>query len=698
MATRQSAALNQQAGSVIYTEAAVTAMLQSLLAQQVSQQSFPAMLSSQAEHFRRLMDQLPQIQASQIEWREPLREAVNGIRSGAFGDADGRLIAVFQSALEIPVTTTSQRTQRNQMVAGLTALRADLAVVRFQLDGASHLYEDAAEMFSDEAAIEPAAWLLESALMAYQAQDSPRALALLGRVVEVSARQIDRRSPFSEWRLLKWIGEVQSTVVQKMAGNQTEALRHFGDALHTEEGLEPLSLSSPEHAYLRWNVRNAALEIYLSQNDIGAARRMLPQMLQIGRAMVKEQGDEPSALEALWASQLMSADMDRFEGQGSKAVLGFTEALGSARRLVERREGSRESLSALRQSLQMFFNLPEETLPAADALTYGREWQRVANKIVQLEPEHLESRRALWDSHKNLIAIQVRMGNPGHALDDAASLLNIAQEMVDDAPGSVQALQALLLSHEDIAKLKWVTGSKVGAMDHYGFAIEAARNRAGRLPNDDVAQADLWRVLVDLGDAQQETGKFGEALENLHVSRNLALSAVEKLDADAKWLERAGYSFLKVATIHGDLGETTNAVEAFARSVAFERRFLERSAGAAGWSYNLWFALSQWGKALLEGARFPEALKLQEASLELAESASKSEASREEAMSCMWFSLREMGETLIKMGELQGGLNKHRAALQMANRQVQVDPTAEQWKSYARSSQDEVNGLERAVR
>ena len=697
MASRQATALNHQAGHVVYTETAVASMIRALLAQRVSQQTFPEILSAQAKSYQRMMDLVAELQASWAEWTPLLDDLVGSLRAGEFENVDVRLKSLMEGGLAARAATSSQRAQRNQLRVVVTELRAELAVVRFQRVQASQLYEDAADMLSDDTAIESAALLLKSAYMAHWSRNAPRALDLLGRVVEMADRSMGQKSPFAEWRLLRWVSEVLSATIRKMEGDPPEALRHFREALQIEGGLDAQLLRKSEHAALRWSVRNAAFEIYLSLGDTGAAKQVLPQMLEIARTMSSDLGDQPPALEALWASQLVGADMDRFEGQSARALLGYSQALDSARRLVALRKSSRGSLVALRQSFQVFSNLPEGVLSAEDALAYGKDWQRVASSVVALEPEHLESRRELWESHKHLVDMQVKMKNPGHALDDAASLLNIAQEMVRDAPESEQALQSLLVSHEEVAKLKWMTGSKVGAMDHYGFAIEAARNRVRLVPEDDVAKTDLWRVLADLGDAQQETVRHDEARANLQSALDLAMSAVEKSDADVKWLERAGYSWLKVATFQTASGESDEGLEAFARSVTFERRFLEMSPDSTGWSYNLWFALVHWGKALADVARYSEAMEHQIASLKAAESAWKTESIRAEAVSCIWFSLREMGETMIKMGEIPAGLEKHRAARDLVNQQLQLDPASDLWASYARASTEDVKRVERML-
>jgi tetratricopeptide (TPR) repeat protein len=348
--------------------------------------------------------------------------------------------------------------------------------------------------------------------------------------------------------------------------------------------------------------------------------------------------------------------------------------------------------------LQFFSKLPEGDLPAEDAMAYAREAQRVANAVVQLDPEDQTSSYALWDSCKNLVDIQVRMGDPGHALDDGVCMLNTAQELANRSPGDARALKTLLLSHEENAKLKLSTGSKVGGFDHYGFAVETARKRAEIDPDGEEAQADLWRVLTDLGDAQQKARQSDEALKSEASARDVALLNLAKPGFEKVWLDRAGFSFVRLADLHGERRESSEALDACAQAVAFGRRFLDRTPEADGWSYNLWFALSQWGKALSDVARFPEALNRQEEALRMAESASSREVGREEAMSAMWFSLRELAETMIKMGELRKGLEKHHKALHIAERQKQLDASSALWRSYELTSIEEVKELEKLVR
>lgn len=698
LASRQAEAFNREARRVHFTEAAVATMLRTLLAQRVAQQALPEHLSVQAHAYLLLMDRLKQLQGSLGGWTPMFEEIVGALRAGQFEAADGLLKETVEANLVARTAASSLRAQRDQARASLTELRGELAVVRFDSSEASRLYEHAAEMLPDEAGIEAAAWLLKSASWAYESQDPSRAMVLLKRVVGGAEHSMAQKSPFAEWPLLKWVGEAQSMLIQKTEGDSTEALRHFRLAVLTEDVLDTHALKSSEVAGVRWAIRNAAFEIYLSQGDMAAAKQAIPPMLEIARTMVGDLGDQPPALEALWASQLVGADMDRFDGQSAKALQGYLEALRSARRLVALRKSSRGSLLALRQSLQMFSNLPESVLSVDKALAYGKEWQVVASSVVALEPEHLISRRALWESHRYWVDVQVRKGNPGQALDDAAVLLNVALEMAADAPGRAQVLQSLLVSHEEVAKLKLVTGSKVAAIDHYGFAVEAARNSVRLMPGDNDAEVDLWRVLVDLGDAQQETVRHDEAWGNLQSALGLAMSAVEKPGADPKWLERAGYSWLKVATFQVAAGEMAKGQEAFAHSMNFERRFLKASTDSAGWSYNLWFALLHSGKALADLARYPEAMERQVASLKAAEGASQSESLRAEAVSCIWFSLREMGETMIKMGDLQGGLDKHRAAQGLANQQVRLVPASELWTSYARVSTGDVKRAERMLR
>ncbi len=697
LASRQAAALNLHDGQEVFTEKSIAGMLRALLDQRVSQQALPEMLSVQSNAFREVMDLLVQLQMSRPERAPVLGDVVGALRSGEFEKVDAGLNALMEGILAARTAASSPRAEIDRWRAGVTGLRAELALVRFQRMQASHHYEDAAGMMSGEPTFESSLWLLKSASVAYGSRNVPRALALLERVVGMADRSVAQQSPSVEWRLLKWIGEVLAVTIQKTEGNPNEALRHFRGALQTEGGLDAQLLRNPEYAALRWGARHAAFEIYVSQGEAGAAKQLLPQMLEIARTMVSDMGDRPPALESLWASQLVAADMDRFDGQSARALLGYSAALDTARRLVALRKNSRGALVALRQSFQIFSNLPEGVLPAEDALAYGKEWQRVASSVVALEPEHLESRRDLWESHRHVIDLRTKMGNPGHAQDDTASLLNIALDMVRDAPESAQALQALVLSHEEVAKLKRTTGSKVGAMDHYGFAVEAARNRVRLVPEDDVAQTDLWRLLVDLGETQHETVRHDQAWANLQSALDLAMAAVEKSGADVKWLERAGYSWLKVASFQIAAGEPDKGLEAFARSVDYEQRFLERYPDSTGWSYNLWYAWLRWGEALADVARYPEAMELQIASLNAAETASKSEGSRAEAVSCVWFSLRAMGETTIKMGELSEGLKKLRAARDLASQQLQLDPASELWKSYVQASTEDVLRVERKL-
>jgi tetratricopeptide (TPR) repeat protein len=696
LASQHTASLNHRAGTSIYTEGVVAEMLRALLAQAVPQQSWSELLSLQAERFQRLLEEGTKAHGSGAEWEKPLQGAVDAAQSGNFGDADSRLIMLSQRMLDVQPTTASQRMRWQRRVAGVVAMRAHLAVVRIEFGEASLLYEEAVALYSDESAIEPNGWLLTSALVAAYAKDTPRALTLLDRVIEVSSVQLERGSPFAEWRLVKWMSEVQAAAIHSAAGNQADALKRFRASLDTEEGLKTSSLlKSPDLAYARWGVRSSMFGIHLKQNDTGSARQMLSQMRLMANALVKEQVDGPFAVEALWATQLTGALLDRVEGRASRAAFGYTEALETAKRLVDLRKASRASLTFLRESLGLFSTLPEGTLPSVDALAYGKERQRVANTLVQLDPDHLESSLALWDSYKNLVDVQVQMGNPGHALDDASSLLNVAQNIADRMPDDAKAVRNLFLSHEQYANLKMQTGSVVGAIDHYSFAVDVARKMIQLDPGNDALQDDLWNGLTSLSLAKLNSGNPGDSLTYQLLARDLTMANLGKGKDTELWQHNARYSFTKLGDLYRASGDLAEALKAFSLAVDFSRKVEQLGEAEETWSYSHWYALSKWGETLGKQRDFQAALLVQAEAKDYAERFAMSKDHQEEVSVALWFGLRNTGETLVEMGDVSKGKEEYLLALQLADRQLKDEPASATWQWYRQTSLAELEALKK---
>jgi hypothetical protein len=128
-------------------------------------------------------------------------------------------------------------------------------------------------------------WPIERAWTAKCGRHTFRAvaLALLQQAIDLASVQLARGSPFVEWQLLKWTGEVQTAVLQKAAGNPDGALNRFRVSQDMEKGLEAVFLQRPELALARWGARNDTYEIHLSRGDMASAKQALVQMLQLAK-------------------------------------------------------------------------------------------------------------------------------------------------------------------------------------------------------------------------------------------------------------------------------------------------------------------------------------------------------------------------------------------------------------------------------
>jgi tetratricopeptide (TPR) repeat protein len=292
-----------------------------------------------------------------------------------------------------------------------------------------------------------------------------------------------------------------------------------------------------------------------------------------------------------------------------------------------------------------------------------------------------------------LIEMQVQMGNPGHALDDAKALLKVAQKIEERAPDDPENLRRVFVGHEQNADLNLGTGGVAGAIEHYLAAVNVARRMVELEPGSDVAQAHLWTGLTGLSRSKLKDGNAKDSLAYQLMARDVTLANLKTGKGEGQWLHNARYTFTKLGDLYRGEADLGAELEACSRAVEFSRRVEQMGDASNQWSYSHWYALSQWGGTLAKHRKFQDALAAQAEAKDYAERFLMSKEKGDETALALWFSLRETGETFVAMGDVNQGQAQYRLALQLADRQVHDHPASAIWQSYHQTSLVELEAL-----
>ena len=375
-------------------------------------------------------------------------------------------------------------------------------------------------------------------------KDLKQALSAYGRSRD-SLDEVLRLDPSDVQSIHSLIGSLLKVGdVERQSGDKNSAIDAFQKGLKLSEQLVRSTNSNEAKRDLSASLQKLGTSLFaLGDNEAGL--KAFEESLTLAENLVKGEPKNPE-FQSLLQHNLQSAGSalalavgktGGVQQQMALEYLSRSSELASDlhnrdRDNIEWRDDFSQSLAALGK-----FRLALNDLQGALAVLEKRR------DLIQSLAD-ATSRQELWDTYLFIGDVYYQMNQPDNALKTYQLGFNVAKELVDKYPDSLDIQRDLLDSFINIADAKWAEKDDSGALAEYKESVQIAGDLALKFPADTQSKQDLSDTLADLvsrdpgqaveaidkvlRDAMDRHAKEGLTDDELLAVKKVALASVEK--------------------------------------------------------------------------------------------------------------------------------------------------------------------------
>ena len=319
--------------------------------------------------------------------------------------------------------------------------------------------------------------------------------------------------------------------------------------------------------YFYWDSLQKGATIAVQQQEKSQALSIAQQLLGANPAAAATPGQEQSLVAALTAIQENAAKGDAgyakaFEllkaGKGAEAEPLLRAA--AERKAAKIQQDKFDTAAAYRN------------LGAIAGLGDPKSAREAYAKALEFDSEDMES--LYWH---------------GKLLNEAGDLLTAEKSLgrLLELATNKAVPRGVFRAHWELCYLMIDRGNLTLAGEHAKAAVDIARLKVGKAPDDSEWQTELARGQTGSGDVLVAQGQLPDALKAFRDSLTIRESLAKADPGNAGWQRDVSVSYNKVGDVLVAQGQLPDALKAFRDSLAIRERLAKADPGNAGWQRDL---------------------------------------------------------------------------------------------------------------
>lgn len=255
------------------------------------------------------------------------------------------------------------------------------------------------------------------------------------------------------------------------------------------------------------------------------------------------------------------------QGQLDEALPAFERALDLSRRLEAVGEGRAERLKGLGESHfwvgYVFYRRGDHEA----ALRQFRQYRRVAQELVELEPLNPEWRLELSYAHSNIASVLQALGRLEQALEPLAANVALREVLARQDPENSDLQLDLARAHNKVGGVLHRLGRSETALDHHLKELSIKQALVAREPTNTRWLLDLALAHNYCGNVLEHRGEIGRARDHFESAVSVTRRLVATDPDNAIWLRELAVNQLRLGSLRQREGELTTARELEAAAV-----------------------------------------------------------------------------------------------------------------------------------